>query len=112
MHFVTVDVNCTRTIVDQTFSVSNYLRLARMSQKSYELLCKMLAAVPKRTKEELELKLGKKFLGYASVKFSDFERQKQKGLTATDYNAVDEDDGIHRAMMEVELLLEASGKRN
>ena len=112
VHFVTVDVNCTRTIVDQTFSVSNYLRLARMSQKSYELLCKMFAAVPERTKEELELILGKKFLGYASVKFSDFERQKQKGLTATDYNAVDEDDGIHRAMMEVELLLEASGKRN
>ena len=59
VHFVTVDVNITRTIVDQTFSVSKCVRLARMSQKSYELLCKMFAAVPERTKEELELKLGR-----------------------------------------------------
>ena len=39
---------------------------------------------------------------YASVNFSDFERQKQKGSTVTDYNAVDENDDFHRA----------SGKRN
>ena len=65
-----------------------------------------------RTKEELVSILGKKFMGYASGNFSDFERQKQKGSTVTDYNAVDENDEVHRVMMEVELLLEASGKRN
>ena len=81
-------------------------------RKSYELLCKMFSAVPERTKEELEPILGKKLMGYASGKFSDFERQKQKGSTAIDYNAVDENDEIHRVMMEVELLLEASGKCN
>ena len=41
-----------------------------------------------------------------------FERQKQRGSTATDYNAVDENDEIHQVMMEVEPLPEASGKRN
>ena len=51
-------------------------------------------------------------MGYASGNFSDFERQKQKGSTATDYKAVDENDENHRVMMEVEPLLEASGKRN
>ena len=30
-----------------------------MSEKSYELLCKMFSAVPERTKEELESMLGK-----------------------------------------------------
>ena len=35
-----------------------------------------------------------------------------KGSAATDYNAVDENDEIHRVKMEVEPLLEASGKRN
>ena len=30
------------------------------------------------TKEELESILGRKFMGYASLNFSDFERQKQK----------------------------------
>ena len=112
LHFVPVDVKSTRTIVDQAFSVPKCVRLARMSEKSYELLCKMFSAVPERTLEELELILGKKFMGYASGNFSDFERQKQKGSTVTDYSAVDENDGNHRVMMEVEPLLEASGKRN
>ena len=112
VHFVAVDVKSTRTIVDQAFSVPKCVRLARMSEKSYELLCKIFSAVPERTKEELESILGRKIMGYASGNFSDFERQKQKGSTVTDYNAVDENDESHRVMMEVEPVLEASGKRN
>ena len=46
VHFVAVDVKSTRTIVDQAFSVPKCVRLARMSEKSYELLCKMFSAVP------------------------------------------------------------------
>ena len=46
------------------FSVPKSVRLARMSEKSYELLCRMFAAEPERTKEELEPVLGKKFMGY------------------------------------------------
>ena len=112
VHFVAVDVKSTRTIVDQAFSVPKCVRLARMSERFYELLCKMFSAVPERTKEELESILGKKFMGYVSGNFSDFERQKQRGSTVTDYNTVDENDEVHRVMMEVEPLLEASGKRN
>ena len=112
VHFVAVDVKSTRTIADQAFSVPNWVGLARMSEKSYELLCEMFSAVPERTKEELESILGNKFMGYVSGNFSDFERQKQRGATVTDYNTVDENDEVHRVMMEVEPLLEASGKRN
>ena len=112
VHFVAVDVKSTRTIVDQVFSVPKCVRLARMSEKFYELLCKMFSAVPERTKEELESILGKKFMGYVSGIFSDFERQKQRESTVTDYNAVDETDEVPRVMMEVEPLLEASAKRN
>ena len=112
VHFVAMDVRSTRTIVDQAFSVLKCVRLVRMSEKFYELLCKMLSAVPDRTKEDLEPILRKKFMGYASGKFSDFERQKQKGSTVTDYNAVDENEEINRVMMELEPLLEASRKRN
>ena len=112
VHFVAVDVKSTRTIVDQAFSVPKCVRIARMSERSYELLCKMLSTVPERTKEELESILRKKFMGYASRNFIDFERQKQKGSTVTDYNAVVENDEIHQVVMEVEPLLEASGKRN
>ena len=63
VHLVAVDVNSTRTIVDQAFPVSKCVRLTRMSEKSYELLCKMFSAVPERTKEELESILVKKFMG-------------------------------------------------
>ena len=112
VHFVAVVVKSTRTIVDQAFSVPKCVRLTRMSEKSYELQCKRFSAVPERTKEELESILGRKFMGYVSRNFSDFERQKQRGSTVTDYNTVDENDEVHRVMMEVEPLVEASGKRN
>ena len=81
-------------------------------RKILRVTVQMFSAVPEKTKEELESILGKKFMGYASGNFSDFERQKQRGSTVTDYNAVDENDEVHRVMMEVEPLLEASGKRN
>ena len=108
VHFVALDVKSTRTIMDQAFSVLKCVRLARISEKSYQLLSKIFSAVPERTKEELESILGKKFMGYASGNFRDFERQKQKVSTVTDYNAVDENDEFHRVMMEVKPLLEAS----
>ena len=46
--------------------------------------------------------LGKKCMGYASGNFSDCERHKQRGSTATDYNAVDKKDEFHPKMMEIE----------
>ena len=61
VHFVAV--KSTRTILDRAFSMPKCVRLARMSEKSYELLCKIFSAVPERTKEELESILGKKFMG-------------------------------------------------
>ena len=51
-------------------------------------------------------------MGYVSGNFSDIERQNQRGSIVTDNNAVDQNDEVHRVMMEVEPLLEASGKRN
>ena len=65
VHFVAVDAK-----IGQAFTVANCLRLARMSEKSYELLCYMFAAVQERTKDELEPILGKKFMGYTSKNFS------------------------------------------
>ena len=82
-----------------------------MSEKSYELVCRMFVAVSGRAKDELEPILGEKLIGYGSGNFIDFERHKQRVSTATNYNSVNENDEIHRVMMEVELLLEASAKR-
>ena len=73
VQFVAADVKSTRTIVDQAFSVPKCIRLARLSEKCYELICRMFAAAPGRTTDELERILRKKFMGYASGNFSDFE---------------------------------------
>ena len=62
VHSAAVDVKSTRTILDQAFSVPKCVRLARTSEKFYQLPCKMFSAVPERTKEELESILGKKFM--------------------------------------------------
>ena len=78
--------------MDQDISVPKCVKLARMSKKSYELLCKIFAAVRGRTKGKLEPILWKRFIGCACGNFSNFERHKQKGLTATGYNPVDEND--------------------
>ena len=43
--FVAKDVKSTRKFVDQAFSVPKCVRLARRLEKSYELLCRMFAAV-------------------------------------------------------------------
>ena len=44
--------------------LSTKMRKTReMSEKFYNLLCKMFSAVPERTKENLESILGKKFMG-------------------------------------------------
>ena len=75
VQFVAVDVKSTRKIMDQAFSVPKWVRLARLSEKCYELICRMFAAVPGRTKDDLEPILGKKFMGYASGNFSDFDRR-------------------------------------
>ena len=50
-HFVAVVVKSTRRIVDQAFSVPKCVRLSRMSERSYEFLCKMSAAVPEKPKK-------------------------------------------------------------
>ena len=67
-------------ILDQAFSVPKCVRLARMLEKSYEVLCKMFVAVPGGTKDDLEPILGKKFMGYASGVLSDFERQERRQI--------------------------------
>ena len=70
--------------MDQAFSVPKCVKLARLSEKSYKLLCKLFEAVTGRTKIELEPSLGKTFMGYASGNCSDIERHKQIGSATYD----------------------------
>ena len=58
VNLVAVDVKSACTIVDQAYSVPKRVRLAGMSAKSYDLLCKMFAAVTYVTRDKLEPKHG------------------------------------------------------
>ena len=70
-------------------------------KKTYELLCKIFAAVTKRSKDKPD-----QILERISWDFSDFETQKQRGSLDTEYDAVDGTDEIDR------IRLEASGHLN
>ena len=61
-----------------TFVMPKCIRFARMSEKSYEWLCKLFAAVAERISENLEPILGKTFMGFASWNFSGFETEAEK----------------------------------
>ena len=53
-HMVRMDTRTQQVLVDQLFNVLKYMRLARMSEKSYDLLTKIIWAVPKRSEGELQ----------------------------------------------------------
>ena len=103
VHFVTVDVESARSgllsagVLGTGESVRGVLRVAQQFR---------------RAGEELESMLGGGFVGCVSESFSDFEKRRQRGSTVADCSAVDESDGVHRVVMGLEPLLEASGGRN
>ena len=55
-HMVVLDARTQQVLVDQLFSVQKCVRLARMSERSNELLTKIIRAVLKRSEAELQMK--------------------------------------------------------
>ena len=51
---VVMDAGTQHVLVDQLFSVPKCATLARMSERSYDLLTKIVRAVPKRSEGELQ----------------------------------------------------------
>ena len=63
VHFVAKDVKGESTKVDQHVSAPKCVRLKKKSKKFYEVICKILTAVPEKTKDELGPIVGNKFMG-------------------------------------------------
>ena len=98
-------------LIDQLFSVLNCVRLARMSEMSYELLTKIIRDVPKRSKSELRDVVGENFLKLSEGIVSELQKKKANRALPTEFPGIEEKDGLHQIMTEVEPLLEASGYR-
>ena len=110
-HMVVMDARTQQVLVDQLFSVTKCVRLARMSERSYDLLAKIFRAVPKRSEGELQDVVGEEFMRLNEGNVSEFQKQKASGALPTEFPTIEEKDDLHRILMEVEPLLGASGYR-
>ena len=110
-HMVVMDARTQQVLVDQLFSVPKCVRLARMSERSYDLLAKIFRAVPKRSEGELQDVVGEEFMRLNEGNVSEFQKQKASGALPTEFPTIEEKDDLHRILMEVEPLLGASGYR-
>ena len=105
-HMVVMDARTQQVLIDHFFSVPKCVRLARMSERSYDLLAKIFWAVPKRSED-----VGEEFMRLNEGNVSEFQKQKASGALPTEFPTIEEKDEVHRIMMEVEPLLGASGYR-
>ena len=108
---VVMDARTQQVLIDQLFSVPKCVRLARMSERSYDLLAKIFRVVPMRSEGELQDVVGEEFLRMNEGNVSEFQKQKARGALPTEFPTIEEKDDLHRTMMEVETLLGASGYR-
>ena len=110
-HMVVMDARTQQVLFDQLFSAPKCVRLARMSERSYDLLTKIIRAVPKRSEGTLQDVVGEEFMRLNERNMSEFQRQKARGALPTEFPTIEEKDEVHRIIMEVEPLLGASGYR-
>ena len=111
MHMVVMDARTQQVLVDQLFSVPKCVSLTRMSERSYDLLTKIIRAIPMRSEGELQDKVGEEFTRLNEGNVNEFQRKKASGVLPTEFPTFDEKDDVHRIMTEREPLLGASGYR-
>ena len=97
-HMVVMDARTQQVVVDQLFSVPKCVRLARMSERSYDLLTKIIRAVPKRSDGELQDVVGEKFMRLSEGNVSVFQKKKASGALPTEFPTMDEKHDVHRIM--------------
>ena len=112
LHMAMVEASSQRLLIDNAFSITKCVRLARMSHHSHRLLRKVLGAVPEDQRENLSEIWGEELSILENENTSDFERQNTIGKAMNSAPAMEGNDVTHEKMMEFEPLLEASGERN
>ena len=110
-HLVVVDARTQHRLIAQLFSALKCVRLSRMSEKSRELLAKILRAVSQRSRDKIEEIVGGDFVNWGEGNISEFQRKKAKGMMSSNFPTIDQKDEMHQTMIEIEPLLIASGYR-
>ena len=78
-HMVVMDARTQQVLVDQLFSVPKCVRLARMSERSHDLLAKIIRAVPKRSEGELQDVVGGELMRLNEGNVSEFQKKQTSG---------------------------------
>ena len=110
-HMVVMDAMTQQVLFDQLFSVPKCVSLARMSERPYDLLAKIIRAVPKRSEGKLQDAVGEEIMRLNEGNVSEFQKQEASGALPTELPSIEEKEEVHRILMEVEPLLGASGYR-
>ena len=110
-YLVVADVRRQHRMIDLLFLVPKCVRLSRMSEKSHELLTKIIRAVPERSRDEIEELVGEDFVKWGEGNISEMQKKKARGMMSSDFPTIDEKEETHQTMMEIEPLLIASGYR-
>ena len=82
-----------------------------MSGNPHEPLTKIFRAIPERSRNRLEKKVGKDFVKLGDGNISEIHKKKASGTMSNDFSTTDERKETHQMMMEIEPLLIASGYR-
>ena len=90
-----LDARTQQVLIDHFFSVLKYVRLARMTERFYEFLTKIIRAVPKSLDGELQDVVGENFLKWSEGNVSEFQRKKASRALPTEIATIDEKDGMH-----------------
>ena len=72
-----------------------------MSERSHELLRKILRAVPQRYREKI---VGEDFVKWGEGNICEFQMKKTRVKLPSDFPTIDEKDETHQTMIEVEPL--------
>ena len=91
--------------------MSKCVRLSRTSEKSHELLTRILRVVPERSWDELEKTVGEDFVKLVDENITEFQKKKASGTISKVFPTIDEKGETHQMMMEKEPLLIPSGYR-
>ena len=76
-YMLVVDAKLQHRLIDQLFLMPKCVRLTKGSEKFYELLTKILRALPERSRDELEKIKGGNFMKLGTVNVRDFQKRKR-----------------------------------
>ena len=76
-----------------------------MSEKSYDLLTKIIRTVPKRSDGELQDVVGENFMRLSDDNVSEFQKKKASGVLPAEFPTIDEKDDVQRIMTRRNILM-------